>query len=88
MLPFSLLLAVPLFPRVLLGIGDESEDHPVQVVEEADQIEAQLNEADLLMLAQRPEDFGGVQGVILVHDFVDVERHERSVEKERYPLTA
>lgn len=33
----------------LLGIRDEGEDHAVEVVEEADKIEAKLDEADFLV---------------------------------------
>lgn len=69
-----------MFQVRLFGVGDERKDHPVQVVEEADEVEAEFDKADLLMLRQGAEDLCGVQGMVFVHDFVDVECDERSIE--------
>lgn len=71
---------LPVFQVRLFGVGDERKDHPVQVVEEADEVEAEFDKADLLMLRQGAEDLCGVQGMVFVHDFVDVECDERSIE--------
>lgn len=74
--------------RGLLGVGDEREDHPVEVVEEADEVEAELDEALFLVRRERAEDFCGVERVVFVHDLVHVEGDERRVEQERNPLPA
>lgn len=47
---------------------NKRKDHPVEVVEEADEVEAELVEAFLLMLRQCPKDFCRIKHVIFVHD--------------------
>jgi len=43
-------------------------DLPVKIVEEAEKIETKLDEALLLVLTQRTEDFCCVEHVLSVHD--------------------
>ena len=69
-----------------LRVGDEGEDHAVEVVEEADEIEAELDEALLFVCREGAEDLCGVERMVFVHDLVDVECDERSVEQKGDPL--
>lgn len=72
----------------LLCVGDQRKDHPVEIVEEADEVEAELDEALLFVRRERAEDFCCVERVVLVHDFVDIERDQRCIEEEGDPLPA
>ena len=73
---------------VSLGVGDERENHPVEVEEEADEVETELDEALFLVRRERAEDFCSVERVVFVHDLVDIECDERCVEEECHPLPA
>lgn len=48
----------------------EQRNAPVEVVEEADEVEAELDEAFLLVPAQRPEYLRRIQQMILIRDSV------------------
>jgi 2-C-methyl-D-erythritol 4-phosphate cytidylyltransferase len=62
--------ATIILQRVVSGstAAMQRQHAPVQVVEEGEQVEAELHEALLLVPAQRPEDLRGVEHVVLVHD--------------------
>lgn len=77
-------LAIRFF--ALFRVGNQRQNHPVQIVEETDEVESQLEEAFLLMARQRPKDFCCVQRMIFLHDLVHVEGDQRSIEQESYPL--
>ena len=47
---------------------DQGQDHPVQVIEERDQVQSELDETLLLVARQGTEDLGGVVHVVLGQD--------------------
>lgn len=51
-----------------LHVLDQRPDHAVEGPEEQQQIEAQLEEADLLVRGEIAEDFRCVEEVIVIHD--------------------
>ena len=47
---------------------DQGQDHPVQVIEERDQVQSELDETLLLVARQGTEDLGGVVHMVLGQD--------------------
>jgi len=58
--------------RSSLTLLDKRQNHPVEVVEEAEQVEAQLEEALSFVPAQRAEDLRRIVHVVLLIHFVRV----------------
>lgn len=57
------------FPPVsMLLFKDTKRNSPVEVVEEAEEVESKLDEALLLVLTQSTEDLCGVKHVLSVHN--------------------
>lgn len=61
-----------IYNQMLIGVPgltrDQSQDHPVQVIEERYQVESELDEAFLLVTRERTEDLGRVVHVVLGQD--------------------
>lgn len=49
-------------------ISDESHNHAVEVEEEHEQMEAEFDEGFFFVHVELPEDFGGVQQMLIVKD--------------------
>jgi len=71
----------------LLRVVDEGKDHAVKVVEEAEKVKAELDEALLLVLTQRTENLCCVKHVLSVHDLVGVVGDEWQVPSGGDPLS-
>lgn len=77
---------IPLIMMKSVLILNERHDHSVEVVEEQEEVEAQLDEGLSLLLVQGSEDFGGVQQMVVVANLESIEHNQWQVDHKGEPV--
>lgn len=66
----------------LLVVSDQSYNHAVQVKEKEDKVATKFNESLLFVSAERAEDLGRVQQMVVGVNLASVKGQQRSVDEE------